>query len=48
MKATNISFTEQHLKKLKQNKKETGISTSSLLRMLLDKYFEEKESKKIK
>jgi hypothetical protein len=48
MKATNIGFTEQHLKKLKQDKKETGLNTSELIRRLLDKYFEEKESKKTK
>ena len=43
MKRLNISFTEQHLKKLKQDKKKNGTPTSELIRRLLDKYFEEKE-----
>ena len=45
MKKTNISFTEPHLKRLRKEKKETGLSTSELIRRLLDKYFEEKDSK---
>ena len=45
MEATNISLTKQHLQKLRQNKKETGVPTSTLIRQLLDKYFEEKDSK---
>ncbi len=48
MKRLNISFTEQHIKKLKENKKENGTPTSELIRRLLDKYFDEKENKKVK
>ncbi len=46
MEKTNISFTKQHLQKLRKHKKETGIPSSELIRRLLDKYFEEKEVKK--
>jgi predicted DNA-binding protein len=46
MEKTNISLTKQHLQKLRQNKKETGVPTSTLIRQLLDKYFEEKDNKK--
>lgn len=48
MKATNIYFTDKHLKSLRQEKKETGVNVSEIIRRLLDKHFEEKESNKTK
>lgn len=41
----NISFTDKDAKRLKRERKETGISTSALIRQLLENHFAGKDRK---
>lgn len=43
-----IYLDKKQIKKLEEEKKETGMPSSELVRRLINKYFEEKESKKSK
>jgi len=45
MERTQIYLTSLQKKKLKQNNRKYGLSSSELIRRLIDKYFEEVESK---
>lgn len=45
MTRLNISFTDKDAKRLARERKETGISTSTLVRQLLANYFAEKDRK---
>ena len=46
MKIKTHYFTEQQLKSLEKHAKEKGLTTSELLRRIIDKYFEDIEKEK--
>jgi len=41
-----IYLDKKHIKRLEQQKKETGVNASEIIRRLLDKHFEEQDGKK--